>query len=208
MLYEKKMKRGILKFLLGDRFYDVNWDVDRNRRVEDTVFVVLDTETSDIKGTNLLSVGALKVVNLTLDLSTAFHVTVKSTPTDHTGIKVHGITPHDIRQGMKEEEVCDLFLAYAKGSVLVGYFLDLDIRAINRALRRHKKPPFCPPSLDLLDLLPPSKKNIPLEELLLHYGLPVTQRHSAIEDAYMTALLFLVLMTKHRGKRLSQLPVS
>lgn len=91
------------------------------------------------------------------------------------------------------------FLEFVRGSVLVGYFFPFDLEMIRKLLKGFCPSIFLPYFVDVLDLYPGEKPSN-MESMLSALGIPSSSRHSALEDAYMTALIFLKLIKPHEKK--------
>lgn len=201
--------RYAYKRIYKDRFYTCNWDIDLNTKVEDATFVVFDTETTglDMKKDEPIAIGALRVDRLHLDLSQSFYRLIKpEKPPKRSSVEVHGITPSDLSFAQERSEVGKEFLKFAKGSLLTGYFLYIDLVMIKKLVKNFCSIPFIPYSLDVLDLYR-GEKPIPMEKMLSHLELPYSSYHSALEDAYMTSLIFLKLIKPYERKKLKDLPL-
>ncbi|MCX8075960.1 MAG: 3'-5' exonuclease [Aquificaceae bacterium] len=187
----------------------IAWEVERETSVQDACFVVFDTETTgiDLKKDEPISIGAVKIEKLRIDLSKSFYALIKPTKSYGESIKVHGITPQDLEKAKDRREVCMEFLDYAKGCILSGYFVHLDVAMLKKLTKEscNEQPNFR--TLDLLDMLE-RKNNIPtMEELLKSNKMPVSNLHNALEDAYMTALLLLKFLKEGRYSKVKDIPL-
>ncbi|MCS6876030.1 MAG: 3'-5' exonuclease [Aquificaceae bacterium] len=187
----------------------IAWEVERETSVQDACFVVFDTETTgiDLKKDEPISIGAVKIEKLRIDLSKSFYALIKPTKSYRESIKVHGITPQDLEKAKDRREVCMEFLDYAKGCILSGYFVHLDVAMLKKLTKEscNEQPNFR--TLDLLDMLE-RKNNIPtMEELLKSNKMPVSNLHNALEDAYMTALLLLKFLKEGRYSKVKDIPL-
>ncbi len=202
------MIRALIDKLLGSR-EELSWEVNKETKIEDLCFVVFDTETTglDLKKDEALSIGAVKIENLRIDLSKNFYALLKPTREYNESIKVHGITPEDLRSARERKEICMEFLEYARGCILAGYFLQIDISMLKKLIKEECGFSLKAYALDLLDLVEHKGKVPTLEELLKIFKLPISTQHNALEDAYMTALLLLRLMKDGNYKKLKDLPV-
>jgi DNA polymerase-3 subunit epsilon len=81
---------------------------------------------------------------------------------------------------------------------------------INRALARHGMPPLKNKNIDTSNLykktliksnLITRKSQYSLDELADKYNISKKDRHTAIGDAYITAILFLKILTKLKDKK-------
>ncbi len=202
------MIRALIDKLLGSR-EELSWEVNKERKIEDLCFVVFDTETTglDLKRDEALSIGAVKIENLRIDLSKNFYALLKPTREYNESIKVHGITPEDLRNARERKEICMEFLEYVKGCILVGYFVQIDIAMLKNLIKEECGFSLKAYALDLLDLVEHKGKVPTLEELLKIFKLPISTQHNALEDAYMTALLLLRFLKDGNYKKLKDLPV-
>lgn len=186
-------------------------EVDLTKPVEGSTFVVLDTETTGLnpKRDRLVSVGALKVRNLSLDLSEAFYRIVRAEGLTKRSVEVHGITEEEIKKlGRPEEEVVRELLLYSKGSVLVGFNLRFDVGFIERVSEKYFGLPLLHYKLDVLSLWKRrGSHKVSLADLARELDVPVANLHSALEDAFITALIFLKLVHPFRDQPLSHLPL-
>jgi len=202
------MIRALIDKLLGSR-EELSWEVNKETKTEDLCFVVFDTETTglDLKKDEALSIGAVKIENLRIDLSKNFYALLKPTREYNESIKVHGITPEDLRNARERKEICMEFLEYTRGCILAGYFLQIDISMLKKLIKEECGFSLKAYALELLDLVEHKGKVPTLEELLKIFKLPISTQHNALEDAYMTALLLLRLLKEGNYKKLKDLPV-
>ncbi len=202
------MIKAFVDKLLGRR-EELSWEVNKERKIEDLCFVVFDTETTglDLKKDEALSIGAVKIENFRIDLNKSFYAILKPTREYNESIKVHGITPEDLRNARARKEVCMEFLEYVKGCILVGYFVQIDIAMLKKLIKEECGVSLKAHSLDLLDLVEHRGKVPSLEELLTIFRLPISTQHNALEDAYMTALVLLRLLKEGNYRKLRDLPI-
>ncbi|GAB6066325.1 3'-5' exonuclease [Aquifex pyrophilus] len=190
-------------------FKDFYENVDLNKKVYETTFVVFDCEATDlnVKKAELLSIGALKVINLSLDISTLFYELVKTN--EIKAAEIHGITREDIeKMGKEPKEVIKDFLTYIKGCVLVGFYVKYDAALVEKYSRLYFNYPLINYKLDVLSLYTRGYYGgKSLDDIAREYGIELKGRHNALDDAYITALLFLKLIYPYRNERLKDLPL-
>jgi DNA polymerase-3 subunit epsilon len=154
----------------------------------------------DTKKDEPIAIGALKIKALHLDLSENFYRLLKPKKLpERSSIEIHGITPSDLPSVYTQKDVGRDLLKFAKGSVLVGYFFPFDLEMIRKLLIDLYPSIFLPYFVDVLDLYPGEKPSN-MESMLSALGIPSSTRHSALEDAYMTALIFLKLIKPYEKK--------
>lgn len=202
-----KLKRWFYRKLYKESFDAFNWEIDLNKPVKEHCFVVFDTETTgtDLKRAKVLSIGAFRLQGLTLKFSDNLNLKLKVSMDTLESIKVHGITPEDLREGISPKEACERFLDFSRGCLLVGYFVDIDIAVMRNLIKDACNGAFYPYHLDVIDLLS-EKDQIPtLEELTKRLNLPASNLHDALEDAYMTSLIFMKLIKRFQNHRVKEL---
>jgi DNA polymerase-3 subunit epsilon len=112
-----KLKRWFYRKLYKESFDTFNWEIDLNKPVKEHCFVVFDTETTgtDLKRAKVLSIGAFRLQGLTLKFSDNLNLKLKVSMDTLESIKVHGITPEDLKDGVSPKEACERFLEFSKG---------------------------------------------------------------------------------------------
>ncbi|MFN4012992.1 MAG: exonuclease domain-containing protein [Aquificaceae bacterium] len=203
------MKRWLYKRLKGDIWEAFNWDIQKEEAIERVCLVVFDTETTglDLKRDEALSIGAVKIEGLRIDLSKSFYRLLKPSKDYGESIKVHGITPRDLKEARERREVCEEFINYSRGCLLAGYFVHIDIAMVRKLVEKECDGVFYPYALDLLDMLEVQREATSLEDLLKKYKMPLSFFHNALEDAYMTALLLLRSIKHGNYKKVKDLPL-
>lgn len=208
-----RVKRTCLKRRYGgnphfERFFP---DIDLSQKVGETPFTVFDTETTglDPKRSELVSVGALKVFNFSIDLSESFHEFVKPEELSRSSVEVHGITLSELEERARPlEEVVEDFLLYCRGTVLVGFNVEFDRKMIEKYTLSLFGLPLVNFRLDVFKLWRrKGGDGKGLKEIAQELDIPSVGFHSALDDAYITALVFLKLAYRLRDEPLSSLPL-
>lgn len=190
-------------------------DFDQGRPLAEFSFVVVDTELTGLnkKKDELISIGAVKISNLQIDLSSMFHQFIQPKEMAHTqATLVHRITPEQLALAEPAEKILPQFLDYIHGSLLVGHHLMLDMHFLNKAAKKILGGTLSNPGIDTMRMAQgynrvrlghyhehnPREISYNLDDLGKEYGLPVFKPHDALEDALQTAYLFLYLIKKFR----------
>ncbi len=190
-------------------------DFDQGRPLAEFSFVVVDTELTGLnkKKDELISIGAVKISNLQIDLSSMFHQFIQPKEMAHTqATLVHRITPEQLAKAEPAEKILPKFLDYIHGSLLVGHHLMLDMHFLNKVAREIMGGSLSNPGVDTMRMAQgynrvrlghyhehnPRETSYNLDDLGKEYGLPVFKPHDALEDALQTAYLFLYLIKKFR----------
>lgn len=175
-------------------------------------FVVLDTETTgfDYSNDRILSMGALTLINdsIPLDETLDIYLTQETYRTETA--KIHGILKSEKREQVPESEGMERFLAYLGNAVIVAHHAQFDLKMINAALHRMGLPRLGNQHLDTSILYKKSllrsnliepRDHYSLDDLADRFDIEKTDRHTALGDAYITALAFLAILGRLREKR-------
>jgi len=181
-------------------------------------WVVFDCETTGLTPAKdkILSVGAVKVIGNQIEANVAFHEFVYQENYKGEAAPVHGIGYDQIATAKQEKEVVYQFLQFIAGCPVIGHHVDFDCAMIDLAMKRHWEYPFRNKRLDTVALtrttLPSHSKNktlpnhhFSLDFLCKQLHIPIEDRHTALGDAYLTAVLFLKLKRMLTGEKLNAL---
>ena len=188
---------------------------DQSKPLTEYTFVVCDTELTgfDRKRDEIISIGAVLIRDLQIDLGTTFHQYIRPRNIEHTqATLIHRITPQQLAQAPPLAEVLPAFVEFAGNSLMVGHFLPLDMDFLNRAARKVLGGTLSNPGIDTMRLAQGYRRvlnghfqdeedrscSYVLEDLAKEYHLPMFKPHDAFEDAMQTAYLFLFLLKKFR----------
>jgi len=179
--------------------------------LKDIRFVVFDTETTglDIEKDRILSIGVLSLQNDTIAVNQSFEVYLYQHFYHPENIAVHGILEEDAKPRITELEAIQRSLAFIGNSVLVAHHAGFDRAMINQALKRHGLPKLKNKFLDTSVLyrrtlitspLLQKQEHYSLDELAEKFDIPTADRHTALGDAYITAIAFLNILGKLKAK--------
>ncbi|WP_434035889.1 3'-5' exonuclease [Formosa sp. 4Alg 33] len=182
--------------------YESLFTTAKQEDIHTSTYVVLDTETTGFNydKDRILCIGAVKIIDGVIDVSTAFEIYLKQDYFDKNTVKIHGILKNDKFETLSEEDAIILFLEYIKDSILVAHHAFFDINMINMALSRLELPKLKNKVLDTMlifratriksNLLDPNKK-YSLDEVAEFYDIDLSDRHTASGDALITAIAFI-----------------
>lgn len=185
-------------------------------------FVVFDTELTGLhqRRDEIISIGAVKIVDLRIELSETFHKYVRPQNLKHSdSTLVHRITPEQLRNAPALSEILPEFLRFCGDALMVGHYVTLDMNFLNRACLKLLGGTLSNPSVDTMRLAMGYKEALFMEthghaklsasynlnDLGLEFGLPAFKPHDALEDALQTAYLFLYLVKKIKQGRIRTL---
>ena len=165
-------------------------------------FVVLSTETSGLSPSKdvILSIGAFAVVNDSILIGDSFEAIILQYKFFHDNGLLNEFMVESKMKKLPEAKAMQLLIEFIGNSVIVGHHVDFDVEIINQALERMECGRLKNEALDIdvmhRKLLDINDKQFSLDELSKIYNVPISDRNSAAEDAYKTALLFLKLKSR------------
>lgn len=170
----------------------------------DDTIVVLDTETTglDIKKDEVLSIGAVKIKNNKILTSKTFEVYLKNTQViGAKSIEIHGIRPCDLEDAKESQEAIKEFLEFIGNATLVGYYLEFDIEMINKYTREFLGIELPNKTIEVselyfdktITLIPQGNIDLRFDTIMQNLDLPRMGAHNAVNDAIMTAMIYLKL---------------
>lgn len=177
------------------------------KSIENTRFVVFDTETTglDITNDRILSIGAISIFNNIIDVADSFEIYLKQDQFKAETVAIHGILKEGKLTKLSEAEAIENFINYIGNAVLVAHHTAFDIEIINAALKRLKLPKLKNKTIDtgiLYKKLEDKKgSHFNLDILCKEFNIPKHDRHTAAGDAFITALLFLKIISKLKKER-------
>lgn len=177
------------------------------KTIEETRFVVFDTETTGLNThtDKILSIGAVCIFNNTIDVSDSFEIYLKQDKFNIETVEIHGILKAGNLIKSTEYEAIEQFIDFLGNSVLVAHHAAFDIEMINASLKRLNLPRLKNKHIDtgiLYKKLADKKDNhFNLDVLCDEFNIPKHDRHTASGDAFITALLFIKIISKLKQER-------
>ncbi|MDH5513175.1 MAG: 3'-5' exonuclease [Gammaproteobacteria bacterium] len=174
-------------------------------------FLVVDVETSglDVRKDRLLSIGAVAVEAQRMYAGETYEsILRREEVSERENILIHGIGPQAQAAGQSPEESLMGFLEFVGKYPLVAFHAGFDKAMLDRDLRRTLGVRLPNPWLDLAQLAPAlvpeaRQPQAGLDEWLGFFSLRAHARHRAVDDAFATAELFLVLLARARARELT-----
>jgi DNA polymerase-3 subunit epsilon len=171
--------------------------------------VVFDTETTGLNTRKdaVLSIGAVKIKGDKILTSQSFEVFLKPTKEISTeSIKIHHIRPCDLDQALEPLEGVKRFLEFIENRPLVGYYLEFDVAMMNRLIKPWLGVTLPNKQIEVSGLYFDKKNalitqgNIDLrfDTILKDLKIPRMGQHNALNDAIMTAMIYIKLQHVHR----------
>jgi len=184
--------------------------------IHENTFVVLDTETTGFSMTKdrMLCIGALKLLDNNIVVKESFEVYIQQEHYNTESAEIHGILKKTKRNSISELDALKQFLVYAKNHILVGHHVMFDINIINAALKRNGLPKLKNKTLDteslyirtlLISTVVQQKERYSLDDLAKKFSISRKDRHTALGDAYITAIAFLRTIEKLKSQKIKDL---
>lgn len=172
--------------------------LDRSRT--ESRYVVVDVETSglNLMEDNLISIGAVAMVDGKIALGDSFYMVLQQqVASDKGNILLHGIGRAEQLKGEPPVEALLAFLEYLGKDPLIAFHVTFDETMIRRAMRKYLGFSFRHPWLDLAYVMPGlnpplARKYRALDDWIGHFGIRIDARHNALADALATAQLLQV----------------
>ncbi|QOY53422.1 3'-5' exonuclease [Candidatus Sulfurimonas baltica] len=198
-----KRKRNLAK--LKDNGFSYLFDKD-----ESGEYVVFDTETTGLnpKEDEILSIGAVKIKDNKILTSQTFEVYVKnSKKISSKSIEIHKIRPCDLENARNSKDAVKEFLEFIGSRPLIGYYLEFDVSMINKYVKPILGITLPNEMIEVseiyfnqkITLIPQGNIDLRFDTILKNCSLPNMGSHNAVNDAIMTAMIYLKL-TQNKGK--------
>ncbi len=166
--------------------------------------VVFDTETTGLnpKHDEILSIGAVLIRDNVIVTSETFEVFLKpSKAISSKSIEIHRIRPCDLEDAVEPQKGIDAFLKFIGGRKLVGYYLEFDVAMINRYIKPWLGIVLPNEQVEVsalyfdkkIGLIPQGNIDLRFDTILRDLNVPNMGQHNAVNDAIMTAMIYLKL---------------
>lgn len=166
--------------------------------------VVFDTETTglDTKKDTIISIGAVKVRGNKILSSQSFELFLKtSKEISAQSITIHHIRPCDLEDAVEPLEAARAFLEFIGNRPLIGYYLEFDIAMINRLVKPWLGVTLPNKQIEVsglyfdkkIALIPQGNIDLRFDTILRDLNIPRMGQHNALNDAIMTAMIYIKL---------------
>jgi DNA polymerase III subunit epsilon len=179
--------------------------------------VVLDCETTGLnpRTDEVIAIAALLIRGRRIMMSTPFRAVIRpdKDPTS-TSIKVHQLRAQDVAVGRAMHEVLPELLRFIGGRPIVGYYVDFDIRMLDKYILRYIEAKLPNRRIEVSSMYyalkysgapPGTVLDLRFASILADLGIPSLEQHDAFNDTVMTAMMYVQLQDmQKRGTRLSR----
>lgn len=191
-----KRKRNLAK--LKDKSFEFLFE-----EIEEE-YVVFDTETTGLnpKVDEILSIGAVKIKGNKILTSQTFEIYIKNENNiSSKSIEIHQIRPCDLKNARSANEAMIEFLKFIEGRALVGYYLEFDVEMVNKYIYPLMGIKLPNKMIEISELyydaqistIPQGNIDLRFDTILKKYDIPNMGVHNAVNDAVMSAMIFLKL---------------
>ena len=204
----QKLKHKYHKSKLVNKDFEFLFDaIDNNEE-----FVSFDCETTglNVKKDEILSIGAVKLINNKIELSKSFERFLS--PVHHISqesIKIHHIRPCDIDNNIETKVAIEEFLHFIGNRTLIGYYIKFDIAMINCYAKQLIGTTIPNKSIELSSMYYRRYQkqsshefvDLKFDTIMEALNLPKLGQHDALNDAVMSAMMYLKLqeMPEYKG---------
>ena len=180
--------------------------------IDSTRFVVLDTETTgfDYENDRILCIGAIVLQNYRIPIQESLEIYIQQEHYNKATAQIHGILKASVLDRPNELEALQQLVQFLGDSIIVAHHTFFDISMINKALERNGLPKLANKTLDTATLYKKTllnspllvrKENYSLDDLADKFDISKKDRHTAMGDAYITAIAFLKILNKLKEKK-------
>lgn len=166
--------------------------------------VVFDTETTGLnpKKDEILSIGAVIVKENKILTSQKFELFVKPTrDINEESIKIHQIRNIDLQNGLESHDAIMQFLHFIGSRPLVGYYIEFDAKMVNKYVKTLLGISLPNKQIEVsgiyhdkkMKLIPDGTIDLRFDVMMKDLGLPIFGKHDALNDAVMTAMMYIKL---------------
>jgi DNA polymerase III subunit epsilon len=180
-------------------------------------YVALDCETTGLnpRVDDIIAIAAVRIRGNRILTSERFEVIVRPDrkPTSDS-IKVHQLREQDVEAGAMMFRILPDLLRFIGGRPIVGYYIDFDIRMLDKYVLRQIQTKLPNPRVEVSKMYyackyrgAPSNTlyDLRFSSILSDLGIPALDQHDALNDTLMTAMMYLQLRDMlERGVRISR----
>jgi len=202
-----KLRHKYLKSKLSNRDFEFLFD-----EANPNEFISFDCETTglNVAKDEILSIGAVKILDNKIELSHSFERFVTPiNPITKESIKIHHIRPCDMEHSLDSKIAIEEFLHFIGNKTLIGYYIKFDIAMINKYAKKYIGTRIPNKSIELSTMYykryqkqsPNEFVDLKFDTIMNKLDLPKLGQHDALNDAIMSAMMYLKLksISEYKG---------
>ncbi len=167
-------------------------------------YVSLDCETTGLnpKKDEILSIGAVIIKDNKILMRNTFNIFLKpSKSINAESIKIHHIRPIDLENGIDPQVAIYNLLDFIGSRPLVGYYINFDYSIISKYTKKYIGIKLPNEMIEVSGMYYKTIKrtsehqfiDLKFDTILKNLDIPALGKHDALNDALMTAMMFLKL---------------
>jgi DNA polymerase-3 subunit epsilon len=191
--------KNINKKRLKDNSFDFLFD-----EASPNEYICLDCETSGLnpKKDEILSIGAVHIKENKILMRKTFNIFLKpSKNINPESIKIHHIRPIDLENGLDAKEGIYQLLNFIGSKTIVGYYIKFDVAIISRYTKEYLGIKLPNKTIEVSSMYYKTRRkrsdyhfvDLRFDTILKNLNIPLLGKHDALNDAIMTAMIFLKL---------------
>jgi DNA polymerase-3 subunit epsilon len=196
----RAIRRMIDRIALRDRQYRFLF---RDQETDEAVSFDCETTGFDPWIDEIVSIAAIPIAGSRIVTSRAYRALVRpEAAMNARSIRVHQLREKDIEQAKPMQEVLPELLHFIGNRPLVGYWIDFDVRMLDKYLIDWLNIHLPNRRIDVSNLYydrkygsapPGTRVDLTLASIRRDLGLPLLQQHDAFNDALTAAQMYLIL---------------
>lgn len=206
----RRVKRLFHQISLGDQDYRFMFQAPPD---DDVVAFDCETTGLDVAKDDIVTIAAVKIRGNRILASEKFEAVARpDAKMSAEAIKVHRLRETDVEGGKLIFKILPEFLHFVRGRPLVGYYLEFDVAMVDKYLLQLKGIELPNPMIEVSqmyyerkygDAPPGTTIDLSFRAILSDLGIPLIDQHDALNDAMMTAMIYVTLRDmKERGVRI------
>ncbi len=167
-------------------------------------YVCLDCETSGLnpQKDEILSIGAVHIKDNKILMRKTFNIFLKPSKNINVeSIKIHHIRPVDLKNGIDAQEAIYQLLDFIGSRPIVGYYIKFDVAIISRYTKEFIGIKLPNKTIEVSSMYYNTIRkrsdcqfvDLRFDTILKKLDIPILGKHDALNDALMTAMIFLKL---------------
>jgi DNA polymerase-3 subunit epsilon len=181
--------------------------------------VSIDCETTglNVAKDDIITIAAVRIKGERILTSEAFEVVVRpEEKISPDSMKIHQLREADVEQEKPIRKVLRDFLYFIGSRPLVGYYLEFDIKMLDKHILPFIQIGLPNRRIEVSELYyerkygdapPGTSVDLRFTSILADLGLPNLGQHDALNDALMTAMMYIILRDmRNRGARIPRQP--